>query len=236
MPALQMRTPSDVQIPLFPAPKFGVFSKPILRARQRPFRAPANDGPYRLPKAALDRLEASLAPFRNAEAAFALAVFLARFWTAPNRLGTPFPVDRRALTGHQALELSEGKIRGALNTLERVGFLNRPTPKNGSRYQPTAEGLHRKPILFEFGADFVFIFQNANQKAERACERRPAKGHLHQSRSSLRSVPFRTNLPKKKFALEEVVLMGRLVTPSPEDENSLERSFARLAGAMGINV
>lgn len=235
MPVIQTRMLSGVPNPFVSAPKSSPLSKPILRARRRPFQAPANDGPYRLPKAVLDRLEGSLAPFRNAEAAFALATFLARFWTAPNRLGTPFPADRRALAAHQLLGLSEAEIRGALKTLERLGFLNRPTPKSASRYQPTPEGLHRRPILFEFGTDFSALFQAANQKAKRTSDRRPPGGQPWKFQSSLPSRAVSSSSPKGKFVFEEK-LMGQLVTPSSEGENMLEKSLARLAGALGLST
>ena len=82
------------------------FSRPIpvrLRAVRRPFCPSPAPSPYKLPRDALDRLTAILAPFRNRDAAFALATFLARYWTAPGRLDRVFPIDRRALTDHAAL-------------------------------------------------------------------------------------------------------------------------------------
>jgi len=56
---------------------------------------------------------------------FALATFLGRFWSTPNRLLTAFPIDRRELAGHAALGLTEARVRGAIRTLEEVGFLDR---------------------------------------------------------------------------------------------------------------
>ena len=147
--AFQLRVPSGAQIPLFPILKFGPFQKPPQRRRQRPFRVAATDGPYRLPKAISDRVP------------------VGRFWSAPNRLEMPFPIDRRALTNHRALGLSEGEIQGAIRTLERIGFLDRPIPEKASRYRVTAEGLHRKPILFAFAEDFSAAFRTANQMAQR---------------------------------------------------------------------
>jgi hypothetical protein len=52
-----------------------------------------------------DRLAAALMPFRNREAAFVLATFLARFWSVPGRVAGSFPIDRRALADHEGLEL-----------------------------------------------------------------------------------------------------------------------------------
>ncbi|WP_156634254.1 hypothetical protein [Methylobacterium sp. Leaf113] len=234
MLALQMRAPFGVQNPIFPALKSGPFSKPILRRRQRPFQPPANDGPYRLPKAVQDCLKRELAAFRNAEAAFALAVFLARYWTVPNRLEFPFPVDRRALANHQALDLTEAQIRGALKTLERLGFLNRPIPKSGSRYRPTPEGLKRKAVIFEFGTDFKALFEAANQKAKRTPDRRPPGDHPQKFRSVLPLSRLATNSPKSNPAFERKVLMGDLTGSLSEEENALEKSLARLANAIGL--
>jgi hypothetical protein len=51
-----------------------------------------------------DRLVSALAPFRNREAAFALATFLARYRSHPDRLLQAFAIDRRALVGHADLD------------------------------------------------------------------------------------------------------------------------------------
>ena len=72
-----------------------------------------------------DRLAAALAPFRNRDAAFALATFLGRFWSTPARLLAAFPIDRRELADYAALGLTEARVRGAIRTLEEVGFLDR---------------------------------------------------------------------------------------------------------------
>lgn len=235
MPAPQTSTLFGAQIPRFPTFKFVPFQKPILRRRQRPFRAAASDGPYRLPKAISDCLEASLAAFRNAEGAYALAVFLGRFWSAPNRLGMPFPIDRRALAQHHTLDLSEGEIRGALKTLERVGFLNRAVSGKGSLYRPTAEGLHRKPILFAFAEDFAAAFRSANQKAKRNLERDPAQAHLRPRPTPCQKAPVFKS-PKNKIALGKELLMGQLPTPNRGGETALEKSLASLAQALGLPV
>lgn len=236
MPALQMRAPFGVQIPLFPALKSGFFSNPIQRRRQRPFQAPANDGPYRLPKAVQDRLERELASFRNAEAAFALAAFLGRFWTAPNRLGMPFPIDRRALADHQALDLTESQIRGASKTLERVGFLKRPISKSGSRYRTTADGLHRKPILFEFGADFATVFQAVNQTAKRNSKRLGVRPHPQRSLPSLSWDSQILKSPKNKNPSEKEVFMGEISIRPLSSETALEKALSNLGQALGLPV
>ena len=140
------------------------------RGSRQPFR-PAQAGVYRLPHDVRDRLAAALAPFRNRDAAFALAVFLARYWSTPARLLTAFPIDRRELADHAALGLTEARVRGAIRTLEEVGFLNRAVA-SGSTHRPTPDGLHRKPVLFMFGIDYGPLFSAANRRAAAAHERR----------------------------------------------------------------
>src|SRR5829696_6445761 len=159
--------PAQMAHPLLP------FPRPALRrsrSNHRPF-APASAGPYRLPHDVRDRLTAALAPFRNRDAAFALAVFLGRFWSSPNRLLTAFPIDRRELAGHAALGLTEARVRGAIRTLEEVGFLDRAVT-SGSTHKPTPDGLHRKPVLFMFGSDYGPLLNAANRRAQAARERR----------------------------------------------------------------
>src|SRR3954468_7223430 len=67
------------------------------RGVRRPFTPAPSAGPYRLPRDVRDCLTAALPPFRNLDAAFALATFLGRFWSTPARLLSPFPIDRREL-------------------------------------------------------------------------------------------------------------------------------------------
>ena len=74
-----------------------VLPRPRLRSCRRPLHASPASGRYSLPRPVLDRLQAALAPAKNREAALVLAVFLARYWSAPARLGQAFPIDRRAL-------------------------------------------------------------------------------------------------------------------------------------------
>jgi hypothetical protein len=52
------------------------------------------------------------------------------------------------------LALTEARVRGAIKTLEAVGFLERSIPDPGSKYKAVGEGLHRKPVLFVFGSDY----------------------------------------------------------------------------------
>src|SRR5215203_2005542 len=160
--------PARVAHPLLPFPRPAPRRS---RSNRRPFTPSSPAGPYRLPHDVRDRLAAALAPFRNRDAAFALATFLGRFWSTPNRLLTAFPIDRRELADHVALGLTEARVRGAIRTLEEVGFLDRAVA-SGSTHRPTPDGLHRKPILFMFGSDYGPLFGAANRRAQAARERR----------------------------------------------------------------
>jgi hypothetical protein len=141
-----------------------VLPRPRLRSCRRPFSPSPTPGPYRLPHAALERLQAALQPAKNREAALALAVFLARYWSAPSRLGQAFPIDRRALCDHRDLGLTEARVRGAVAALEEVGYLERIVPEPGKRYQRTVDGLHRQPLAFRFGGEFLALFEAANRR------------------------------------------------------------------------
>lgn len=141
--------------------------RPQKRRSREPW-APSVAGPYKLPRAVQERLAAALAGFRNREAAFTLAAFLGRFWSTPMRLLTAFPIDRRALAEHEALGLTEARVRGAIAVLVEVGFLARYEPDPGRRYQRTEGGLQRRPILFRFGEDYAPAFAQANARAQAA--------------------------------------------------------------------
>src|SRR5687767_9933597 len=145
--------------------------RPRTRSARRSFTPAQGKGTYRLPHEIRDRLLAALAPFRNREAAFALAVFLARFWSMPGRVALPFPIDRRALASHRDLGLTEARVRGAIRVLEEIGFLARFVT-SGSRYKATEDGLHRKPIPFQFGSNYAPLFIAANNRAQAARGRR----------------------------------------------------------------
>ena len=58
-------------------------------------------------------------------AAFALAVPSAVLVDA-ERVALPSPIDRRALADRPDLQLTEARVRGAIRTLEAVGFARRP--------------------------------------------------------------------------------------------------------------
>src|SRR4051812_44907941 len=68
-----------------------------LRHVRRPFTPSCQGGPYRLPHDVRAHLGTGLAQYRNRDAAFALAMFVGRFWSAPGRIEQAFPIDRRAL-------------------------------------------------------------------------------------------------------------------------------------------
>src|SRR3954453_11234610 len=185
------------------------------RSSRRPF-APSSAGVYRLPHDVWDRLTAALAPCRNRDAAFALAVFLGRFWSTPARLLSTFPIDRRELADHAALGLTEARVRGAIWALEEVGFLDRAVV-SGSTHRPTPDGLHRKPVLFMFGSDYGPLFGAANRRAAAARERRSGSRRVPGSaavrRPSLGLPAARlTNSPKNKSREAVKVIMGEIRT------------------------
>lgn len=220
--------PCGTLLPSLPGLDLSRRVRPLQRRRRGAFTPDAPVGPYRLPKSVRDGLGALLAPFRNREAAFALATFLGRYWTSPDRLGTAFPIDRRALANHERLGLSEGVIRGAIATLERIGFIERPLTVKGSGYRATEDGLKRKPILFRFGAAFVPSFQSANRA--RAMKR----GSVVQKRDP-RPMPIS---PKDRIIIpEREMTTGHLKKASEEPaivepSSPLEMALARLGKAI----
>lgn len=194
------------------------FARPLaarVRSVRRPFHPSTGEGAYRLPHEIRDRLTAALAPFRNREAAYALATFIARFWSVPGRVASAFPIDRRALADHGALDLTEARVRGAIRALEAVGFLERALAPSGSRYRPTADGLQRKPILFVFGPEYApsFLAANARARAARGGDRRArrpvAPANAPRPSTGLLEAPH-TNSPKNKSVADPQVLMGEV--------------------------
>jgi hypothetical protein len=181
-------------------------------------------------------LVAALVPFRNREAAFALATFLGRFWSAPGRIVGTFPIDRRELADRPDLGLTEKQVRTAIRVLEEVGFLDRALA-SGSSYKATENGLRRKPILFQFGSDYAPAFIAANTRAaavrgSRSGDRRPLPlgNGWRPSTAVFSAAPLKG--PKSKSEAEAFVLMGPLVTsgrlplasePDPQLEAALER-------------
>jgi hypothetical protein len=189
-----------------------------LRSCRRPLHASPASGRYSLPHPVLDRLQAALAPAKNREAALVLAVFLARYWSAPARLGQAFPIDRRALCGHPELGLSEARVRGAVAALEEVGYLARIVPEPGRRYQPTADGLHRRPLVFHFGAEFEALFAAANKRPRRSFRaaqdgRRPLPASsvlAMRPRASWAPPEASANSPKNTLPNPTIVNLGEL--------------------------
>ena len=221
---------------------------PLDLSRRRDMRtAPLR--PYRLPHAVRDRLQAALEPFRNGERAFALAVFLGRFWSLPGRVALPFPIDRRALADREDLELTEGEVRGAIRTLEAIGFLAR-WKTLGSRYKATEAVLRRKPVPFVFGPDYMPAFIAANGRAAAArggpdgvrryqtlqSRERPSATVLEaRSRSLADQLKQPYNLPKDKSAAQAALLMGQMKAPESFQPNAnLERALDKLKRAIGI--
>jgi hypothetical protein len=145
-----------------------------------------------------------------------------------------FPIDRRALADHAGLNLTEARVRGAIRTLEAVGFLDRAIPAPGSLYKPTADGLHRKPVLFVFGSDYAPAFIAANARAAAARgrhsrERRPS--------AAVSEAPALKS-PKSKSVADPQVNSGELrkcsAPPSASVPDSpLEAALERLRKAAG---
>src|SRR3954453_23503779 len=216
------RRMSTVQ-PLLPLPRP---ARARVRSLRRPFNPPRTAGPYRLPHEAWDRLVSALAPARNRDAALALAVFLGRFWSTPNRLVSAFPIDRRELADRADLGLTEAQVRGAIRALEEAGFLARAIPGKGSGHKLMgAAKLNRKPVLFQFGSDYAASFSRANQRAQKARERQ-----LHTRRASISAIasrfsgdkaaPAGFSSPKLKTSEAAKVFMGEL-KPKPPESTSL---------------
>jgi len=206
-----------------------------LRHVRRPFTPSCKGGPYRLPHDVQAHLGTALAQYRNRDAAFALAVFIGRFWSAPGRLEQAFPIDRRALANRPDLGLTEARVRGAIRTLERVSFLDRVELDRGSRYQRTDTGdLHRKPVCFRLGLAYRASFEAANKRAQKRRERQgPARRLITPSKGPR---PFITlsgagalKSPKFKSEAKPQVLMGEIrSSPSPISLNpNLEAALER---------
>lgn len=217
------------------------FARPLaarVRSVRRPFRPSAGEGAYRLPHDVRDRLGSALAPFRNREAAFALATFLARFWSVPGRVASAFPIDRRELADRPDLGLTEKRVRSAIQTLEAVGFLERSLAASGSRYRATEDGLHRKPILFVFGPEYAPAFLGANRRAQAARgddqrTRRPLQPSAPSQPSAALSEARSLKGPKSRIQAEPKVIMGPLTTESglpaePSAPTALELALQRL--------
>src|SRR4051794_23492258 len=148
----------------------------------------------------------------------ALATFIARFWTAPRKLGLPFMLDRRALAPVEALGLTEARVRGAIRALEHVGFLER-MPASGRTHQATADGLHRKPVAFAFAATYRDAFSIANKRAQVARDRRSRVGRTQTPAPARRPSPAVLEVrpaksPKYKLSEATKVYLGEKPPPS----------------------
>jgi hypothetical protein len=89
----------------------------------------------------------------------------------PGRIVESFHIDRRALVDHGELDLTEDRIRGAIKTLETIGYLDRAVT-SGSKYKQTENVLHRKAIRYQFGSEYFPLFDAANKRAAAARGRR----------------------------------------------------------------
>jgi hypothetical protein len=208
-----------------------------VRSCRRPFRPSPGQGPYRLPRDIADRLSLALAPFRNRDAAFALATFLARFWSVPGRVAGSFPIDRRELADRADLGLTEKRVRSAITTLEAVGFLERALTLSGSKYRATEEGLQRKPVLYVFSSEYGSAFVLANKRAQAARGRTSGARRMPSPPAttcpSVAILETFTKGPKSRERSETKVLMGPLrkgsgIPAEASQDSALERALQRL--------
>jgi len=217
------------------------------RTVRRPFTPSSSTGPYRLPREVHDRLVPALAGFRNRDAAFALATFIARFWSVPGRVVGSFPIDRRELANRPDLGLTEAQVRGAIRVLEEVGFLDRALASSGSRYQATEDGLRRKPIQFAFGAEYGPVFIRANSRAAAARgggvhKRRPIPADPTRRPPTPPAGPRPLKSPKSKSEAESSLIMGEItksgfppaaLEPHPGLEAALDRLWQGIRQSRG---
>lgn len=213
--------------------------------RRRGLWSPSPAGPYELPREIQARLVAALGGLKNRDAVMALAVFLARYWSAPARLVLAFPVDRRALMNRDGLDLTEARIRGAVAALEAVGFLERDIPAKGSLYRATEAGLHRKPVLWRFGSDFAqaFVQTNRRSRAGRGAAApawRPIAPAMALRRPETTPVlatkhpeTLQSQLAQKEVSSRREILMGENVSLAAP-LTPLETALARLAKVAGF--
>ena len=162
-------------------------------------------------------------------------------WPLPQRPQPPCAHlrDRPPGAGRaRRLELTEARVRGAIRVLEEVGYIDRAVTR-GSPYQPTPEGLRRKPVEFQFSAEYVPLFVAANRRAAAARERRLLARPLSMPVAPLRPSTAPTavlppgacglNSPKNKLSEATVVYLGeiRTSTPSPPHNPALEAALDR---------
>ena len=192
-------------------------------------------GPYRLPHDVRDRLAAALAPFRNRDAAFALATFLGRFWSTPARLLAAFPIDRRELAD-ACRPRPDGGPRARRDPGAGGGRV--PRPGGGLRLDAQADAGRAAP---QAGAVHVRELTTARCSARPTGGlRRPVSGVRGSARSGPAAVrrssaglpaARRTNSPKSKESEADKVIMGEIRTalaelPAPDSASSGLRSGA----------
>ncbi len=147
-------------------------------------------------------------------------------------------IDRRALADRDGLELTEARVRGAIKTLEAIGFLDRALA-TGSTHKATEDGLRRKPIRFVFGAEYGAAFREANKRARRAKGSDPhGRRLIAPARAPRPSTAIleasRLNSPKDNSEAEPQVNLGEIrqtsrFLPSPSAANPLEAALDRLS-------
>ena len=186
--------------PLLPLPR-----PPSIRRRgsRRPF-TPASAGPYRLPRDVRDRLAAALTPYRNRDAAFALATFLGRYWSHAHAAPGRVP-DRPARAGRPCRPRAHGGARARRDQDAGGGRVSRPG--GGLRLDPQADAgrAASQACAVPVRGDYGPLFGAANRRAAAARERRsgarrsPGPAAVRQPSTGLPAARL-TNSPKSKRA------------------------------------
>lgn len=126
-------------------------------------------GNYRAPRVIVERLQQAISHFRNRDAVFKLAIFLARYHSGPKTIGRQFVIDRRRLDGHPNLGLTEARIRGAIKGLLEIGFMEVATPDEAPERN---YGCKERAVLFyRFSGEFAKILTSLSRKAKNGAVR-----------------------------------------------------------------
>jgi hypothetical protein len=142
--------------------------------------------------------------------------------------------------------LTEKRIRSAISTLEEIGFLDRALA-SGSRYKATEDGLRRKPIRYQFGAEYAPLFIAANGRAAaarggRSGERRAITSEATRRASTVKSEASSLKGPKSKSEADRSMNLGPLVKsgvppkafePNPALESALDRLLQGIRQSRG---